>query len=117
MSPAENTELAAQVAKLGANVQHVQDDVVEIKTDLRALNQRFDTKFDAVDKKIETLDKKFDAKFERVEEKIEALGEKFGAKFDEMKDSLISAREWAFGLYVALAGTLLYVIARAAKWI
>ena len=34
----------------------------------------------------------------------------------DIKDSLASAKLWAFGLYAALAGTLLYVIARAAKW-
>jgi predicted nuclease with TOPRIM domain len=113
MSPGENTELATQVAKLGANVQHVRDEVIEIKADLRDLNKRFEAKFDGVDKKFDGVDKKF----ERVEEKIGALGEKFSEKFDEMKDTVISARLWAFGLYVALAGTLLYVIARSAKWI
>jgi hypothetical protein len=30
---------------------------------------------------------------------------------------LASAKLWAIGLYVALAGTLLYVVARGAKWI
>jgi chromosome segregation ATPase len=38
-------------------------------------------------------------------------------KFDKIQDGLHSAQLWAFGLYIALAGTLLYVIARAAKWI
>ena len=34
----------------------------------------------------------------------------------DIKESLASAKLWAIGLYIALAGTLLYVIARSAKW-
>lgn len=95
MAPADYTDLATQVAELRSDVRHLQSDVSDIKAEQRAMSQRMEAKFDAVDKKFEAADK----------------------RFEEIKDSLASAKVWAFGLYVALAGTLLYVIARSAKWI
>lgn len=38
-------------------------------------------------------------------------------KYDEIKDSISSAKIWALGMYITLAGGLLYVIARGNKWI
>jgi uncharacterized protein YlxW (UPF0749 family) len=37
-------------------------------------------------------------------------------RLDSLKDSLASAKVWAPGLYIALAGSLLYVLARGFKW-
>jgi hypothetical protein len=37
-------------------------------------------------------------------------------RLDLLKDSLASAKVWALGLYIALAGSLLYVLARGFKW-
>jgi hypothetical protein len=38
-------------------------------------------------------------------------------RIDELKDSLASAKVWALGLYMALSGSLLYVLARGFKWL
>ena len=38
-------------------------------------------------------------------------------RIDELKDSLASAKVWALGLYIALGGSLLYVLARGFKWV
>jgi hypothetical protein len=38
------------------------------------------------------------------------------ARLDSLKDSLASAKVWALGLYIALAGSLLYVLARGFRW-
>ena len=38
-------------------------------------------------------------------------------RIDELKDSLSSAKVWALGLYIALGGSLLYVLARGFKWV
>ena len=38
-------------------------------------------------------------------------------RVDQIKDSLFSAKIWALGLYVALAGSLLYVLARGFEWV
>jgi archaellum component FlaC len=102
MAPIDNTELATQVAELRSDVRHIQSDV-------RDLRDSVDKRFDAVDKRFDGVDKRFDG----VDKKLE----RFGEKFEEIKDSLASAKLWAFGLYIALAGTLLYVVARSAKWI
>jgi hypothetical protein len=37
-------------------------------------------------------------------------------RLDSLKDSLASAKVWALGLYIALAGPLLYVLARGFRW-
>jgi peptidoglycan hydrolase CwlO-like protein len=38
-------------------------------------------------------------------------------RVDALKDSLASAKVWALGLYLALSGSLLYVLARGFKWL
>jgi chromosome segregation ATPase len=43
--------------------------------------------------------------------------EKFDQKFDDLKDSLASAKMWALGLYIALTGSLLFVMAHGFKWL
>lgn len=84
----EDNNLAAQVAGLSSDVRHIQSDVTDLKADLRALRKETGERFDSMKKEI-----------------------------GEVKDILASAKIWALGLYSALAGSLLYVVARAAKWI
>jgi len=38
-------------------------------------------------------------------------------KADEIKDSISSAKIWALLLYIALAGSLLFVMAKGFKWL
>ena len=94
MEPAEEIKLLTQVAELRSDVRHVQGDVTDIKTEQRA-------RFDKVDKQ-----------FDKVEEKFKAVD----ARLNEIVKMISSAQLWAYGLYVGLAFTLLYVIARSAKW-
>ena len=94
MEPAEEIKLLTQVAELRSDVRHVQGDVADIKTEQRA-------RFDKVDKQ-----------FDKVEEKFKAVD----ARLNEIVKMISSAQLWAYGLYVGLAFTLLYVIARSAKW-
>jgi DNA anti-recombination protein RmuC len=128
MAQNENTELATQVAELRADVRHVQTDVTDIKADLRSLNQRMEAGLEKVDKKseerserldkkIDDLDKKSEVRFERLDRTVQELKDSMAEIRLDIKVSLASAKLWAIGLYVALAGTLLYVIARSAKWI
>lgn len=81
-------DLAVQVAELRADVHHIQSDTTEIKAELRATNQR-----------IESLSQKTDERFRKIEE------------------SLASAKVWALGLYIALAGSLFYVLAHGFRWL
>lgn len=48
---------------------------------------------------------------------IRRLDAKIDDKIDGLKDSITSAKLWAFALYLALAATLLAVLARGFKWI
>jgi uncharacterized protein YlxW (UPF0749 family) len=88
-------DLAVQVAELRADVRHIQSDTTDIKAELRATNQRLDS-----------LSQKTDNRFERVDE-----------RFQKIEESLASAKVWALGLYIALAGSLFYVLAHGFKWL
>ena len=99
MPASETNDLGIQVAELRADVRHIQTDTTEIKAELRATNQRLDASI-----------KRTDERFERIERKMDQ-------QFNEMKDSLTSAKFWALGLYIALAGTMFYVMARGFKWL
>jgi len=109
MPPTENNDLAIQVAELRSDVRHVQSDITDIKGRFEEVNKRFDT----IDKRFDAVDKRF----ERVDQKIDDLKDSLAATRMEIKESIASTKMWALGLYIALAGTLLYVIAHSAKWI
>ena len=91
----ERDEQAVQIAELRSDVRHIQSDVSDIKAELRAWHLRF-----------EALVKRMDERFEKIDQ-----------KFDSLKDSLASAKMWAIGLYIALAGSLLFVMAHGFKWL
>ena len=97
MSEGENHNLAIQVAELRSDVRHIQSDVTDLKADVHALRRETADRFDRVEQK-------FDSKFESVNKEI-----------SEVKNSLWSAKVWALGLYFALAGSLLLVLARGFK--
>jgi len=95
MPAAENDKLAIEVAELRSDVRHIQSDVTDIKASIRATDQR-----------LEAFRRETDQKFES-----------FRKDFDSIKESLASAKLWAFGLYVTGNGALLYVMARGFKWL
>jgi chromosome segregation ATPase len=116
----ENDNLGIQVAELRADVRHVQSDVTDIKADLRITNQRIEAlgketakQFEKVDQKFETLRTETMARFDKVDQKIETVRKETA----EVKDSLASAKLWALGLYVGLAGSLFYALARGFRWL
>ena len=130
----EDNNLATQVGELRADVRHVQSDVTDIKAELRINNQRIeslrketserfdkvDQRFEKVDQKIETLRTETLARFDKVDQKFEKVDQKFEAvrkETAEVKDSLASAKIWALWLYVGLAGSLFYVLARGFRWL
>jgi septation ring formation regulator EzrA len=123
----ENDNLAIQVAELRADVRHVQSDVTDIKADLRITNQRIESlrketgeRFDKVDQRFETIRNETAARFDKVDQRFDKVDQKFETirkETVEVKDSLASAKIWALGLYVGLAGSLFYVLARGFKWL
>jgi predicted nuclease with TOPRIM domain len=124
-------DLAVQVAELRADVRHVQSDTTDLKAELRATNQRldalsqktderfdrleqkFEERFDKIDQRFEKTDARVDERFQKVDDRFERLEH----KFDQLKKSLASAKIWALGLYIALSGSLLYVLAHGFKWL
>jgi len=99
MTEGENNKLAIQVAQLRSDVRHIQSDVTDVKADMRVLREETRAQFDK-------FENKFEQRFESVNKEISAI-----------KNSLWTAKVWALGLYFALAGSLLLVLARGFKWI
>lgn len=106
----EGTDMPANendsLGELRADVRHIQADVTDIKANLRVTNQR-----------IESLDLKFDQKFESLRKETSERFTKVDQMIGEIKESLASTKLWALGLYVGLAGTLFYALARGFKWL
>jgi len=110
MSADERSYLEIQVAELRADVRHVQSDATEIKAELRTTATEIKAELHATATEIKT-------ELRATNQRIDSLSESVNKRIDDLKDSLASAKIWAFGLYVALAGSLFYVLARGFKWI
>ena len=88
MPTEEDLRRAEQLGKLTGAVEHLQADVTDIK-----------------------------ARLFGVEGKIDAVRDSLEGKIDALKDSLSSAKVWAITLYVAQAGSMLFVMAKGFKWL
>jgi hypothetical protein len=106
----EGTDMPANendgLGGLRADVRHIQADVTDIKAEVRVTNQRIESLRTETDQKLESFRKETTERFTKVDQVI-----------SEIKESLASAKLWALGLYVGLAGTLFYVLARGFKWL
>lgn len=81
-------EQSQLLGEMRADIRHLQSDVTDIKADQRI-------RFDKVDERFESLNKEISG----------------------IREMLASAKVWAIMLYMALAGTMLYVMARGFKWL
>jgi hypothetical protein len=106
MEPAQEIKLLTEVGELRSDVRHLQSDVADIKAEQRTRFDKVDKQFDKVETKFKDLETKTDERFKGVDKTL-----------NEIKDMISSAKLWAFGLYVGGGFTLLYVIARSAKWL
>lgn len=116
------------LGELRADVRHIQADVADIKADLRVTNQKIESLRKETGEQISKLDQKFDQKHEsfrkETSERFESFRKEVSERFTkvdqtfiEIKESISSAKIWAFNLYIALAASLFYVLARGFKWI
>jgi uncharacterized protein YlxW (UPF0749 family) len=96
---ADMPETEIQVAELRADVRHIQSDVTDIKADLRTTKQS-----------VEALRKE-------TGEQFNALRKETYETLTQIRESLASAKVWALGLYITLAGSLFFVLAHGFKWI
>ena len=94
------------LGEMRSDIRHLQQDVTDIKTEQRI-------RFDKIDARFDKMDVQIDGRFEKVDDHFGKIEKDIGA----IKESLASAKVWAIGLYVALAGTMLYVMARGFKWL
>ncbi len=102
-----------RVARLEANVEHIQSDVSEIKVDLRRLEGKMEARFDAMDKKFEGKFAAVDKKFEGMMDKLTALERTMRQGFEAINVGRAMDKVWAL---LAIA-TLLGVMAHGFKWI
>jgi hypothetical protein len=96
----------AQLARLTSDVQHVQKDVTDIKVELRRVGDRLDAMNERFDGKLDAMNGRIDGKFDAVNGRIEGL-----------RQEMHSMKVWALGMYFALAGSLLFVMAKGFKWL
>jgi predicted nucleic acid-binding Zn-ribbon protein len=135
-------QIQAQIARLESDVQHIHTVVSDIKVDLRRTND----KIDATNSRVDVLRDKFEQGFRDISarmdglhekqaekseavrqdlsQKIEGVREDLTHKIDSVREDLTSVRHdiasmkvWAMGLYFALAGSLLFVMAKGFKWL
>jgi predicted RNase H-like nuclease (RuvC/YqgF family) len=108
MSADERSHLEIQVAELRADVRHVQSDTTEIKAELRATTTEIKAELHATTTEIKA---ELHATTTEIKTELRATNQ----RMDDLKDSLASAKIWALGLYVALSGSMFYVMARGFK--
>ena len=124
-------QIHAQIARLESDVQHIHIVVSDIKVDLRRTNDKIDATNSRVDVLRDKLEQGFrevnarvDGVQERLTGKIEGVREDLTQKIEGVREDLTSVRHdiasmkvWAMGLYFALAGSLLFVMAKGFKWL
>ena len=98
----EDEQTQRLLGEMRSDIRHLQSDVTDIKADQRIRFDKIDARFD-----------KIDARFDKADDRVASIEKGLA----EIKVSLSSAKVWAIGLYVALAGTMLYVMARGFKWL
>ena len=103
-------QIEVRVARIESDVQHINEVTTDLRVELRRTNERID----GTNKRIEEVR---DVLTKKIDDKSDALEKKFDNKFDGLKDKLHSVTVWALLLYIALAGTLLTVLAKGFKWI
>ena len=110
-----------RIAKLEANVEHIQSDVSDIKIDIRRLNDKVDGMDQRLSAKIDAVDQRLSAKIDNLDrklsDKIDAADQRQSARYDSLRDSISKHVTWAIGLYIGLAASLFAMIAHGFHWI
>jgi len=123
--------LEDRVARLEANVEHIQKDVSEMKVDIRRLNDKVEgveekltAKIDVVDHKltvkIDGVDQRLTGKIDSLKDVVMSLAismEKQYANIEKSFGALRTARAFDRVWYLLMTGGILGIMARAFKWI
>lgn len=124
----EETVVGERVARLEANVENIGANLLRLESKVDVgfqrldnridrLDHRLSNRIDGLDNRIDSLEKKMDAGFAESRIKIDEVDKRLSGKIDSIREEISSAKIWALGLYIALAGGMLYVLARGFKWI
>ena len=114
------TPVEERVARLEANVDHIQKDVAETRIDIRRLNDKIDSVDQKLSAKIDGVDQRLSAKTDSVKDLVTNLAinmEKSFANVEKSIAALHSARAFDRVWWLLMSGALLGVMARAFKWI
>jgi uncharacterized coiled-coil protein SlyX len=117
------TPLEERVARLEANVEHIQKDVADTKIDMRRLNDKIDgvdqklsAKIDSVKDSVAALAINLEKSFANVEKRFTDFERRF-TDFEKSFAALHAARAFDRVWWLLMSGALLGVMARAFKWI
>ena len=84
------TPLEERVARLEANVEHIQKDVSDMKIDIRRLGDKIDSVDQKLSAKIDGVDQRLSAKIDGIDQKLSAkidgIDQKLSAKTESVKD-------------------------------
>ena len=101
--------LEERVARLEANVEHIQKDVADMKLDIR----RLDNKIDSVKDSVTALALKMEQSFAAVDKSFGAMQVSIEKSFSKLHVARAFDRVW----WLLMSGALLAIMARAFKWI
>ena len=91
-----------RVARLEANVEHIQSDVSDMKVDLRRLND-----------KVDGLEQKLSGKIDSLKDTVASLALTMEKSFAALKVGRALDRVW----WLLMSAAMLGIMARAVKWI
>lgn len=110
-------QIEVRVARIESDVQHINEVTTDLRVELRRTNERIDGTNKRIEEVRDVLTTKIDDKSDALEKKFDGKFDALDKKFDSLKDKLHAVTVWALLLYIALAGTLLTVLAKGFKWI
>ena len=101
------TLLEERVARLEANVEHIQKDVSDMKIDIRRLGDKIDSVDQKLSAKIDGVDQKLSAKIDGIDQKLSAkidgIDQRLSAKIDGVDQRLSAKTESVKDLVTNLA--------------
>ena len=113
-----------RVTRLETQFEHIQADVTEMKAGIHQLDQKIDRRFEQTERRFEQIDQRFekvDQRFDALRDAVSDLNLSMESSFhrieNRMERSIYKLTLWGIGLYLALASSLLGVMAKGFGWI
>lgn len=104
-------ELTTRFERMATNVESGRKDLLE------KLSDEISTRTGEVNERVEGLGKRLDGRIDDLSRRLDGTHKDVTDKIDGVKADLWKARLWAIGLQVALAASLLGVMARGFHWL